>query len=80
MVRQLLKKELYLQRSSLFFILAVVLVWCVLMALTPQATRVLMPKLLNVSMHDHMQAPVENVSMYDHVKAPRYRAFAIMGR
>ena len=41
---------------------------------------VFMPKLLNVSMYDHMQARVENVSMYDHIKALRYRAFAIMGR
>ena len=47
---------------------------------SPGGDDVFMPKLLNVSMYDHMQAPVENVSMYDHVKAPRYRAFAIMGR
>ena len=46
----------------------------------PGGDDVFMPKLLNVSMYDHMQAPVENVSMYDHVKALRYRAFAIMGR
>ena len=47
---------------------------------TPGGDDVFMPKPLNVSMYDHMQAPVENVSMYDHVKAPRYRAFALMGR
>lgn len=41
---------------------------------------IFMPKPLNVSMYDHMQAPVENVSMHDHVKAPRYQAFALMGR
>ena len=47
---------------------------------TPGGDDIFMPKPLNVSMYDHMQAPVENVSMYDHVKAPRYRAFALMGR
>jgi len=41
---------------------------------------IFMPKPLNVSMYDHMQAPVESVSMHDHVKAPRYQAFALMGR
>jgi hypothetical protein len=46
----------------------------------PGGDDIFMPRPLNVSMYDHMQAPVENVSMYDHVKAPRYRAFALMGR
>ena len=47
---------------------------------SPGGDDVFMPKPLNVSMYDHMQAPVENVSMYDRVKAPRYQAFALMGR
>ena len=41
---------------------------------------IFMPKPLNVSMYDHMEAPVGSVSMHDHVKAPRYQAFALMGR
>ena len=47
---------------------------------SPGGDDVFMPEPLNVSMYDHMQAPVENVSLYDHVKSPRYQAFALMGR
>ncbi|MCX7048958.1 MAG: hypothetical protein NTX50_26160 [Candidatus Sumerlaeota bacterium] len=41
MLWQLLKKEFRLQRSSLFFALGIVLLWAVMMALTPMAGRVL---------------------------------------
>lgn len=47
---------------------------------SPGGDDVFMPEPLNVSMYDHIQAPVENVSLYDHVKSPRYQAFALMGR
>lgn len=48
MVRQLLKKELQIQKSSLYFVAAIGLVWAIMLGLATQGDQVLIPRQLTM--------------------------------